>query len=93
MQKRKSVDIEGNTRVRVNRKVNNTYEATYYIMDGAKIDQIEYRKTKSGYHNWIFHLSNVNSNCVEKWRLGTAKVNVRKFQDERLRLKKIASKI
>jgi hypothetical protein len=78
---------------KLNRKTHNTYEASYYMMCGALVDTVEFRKGAGGETQWWIHLSNVSSHRVEDWNLGKANVDLRQFEASRMKLKKIVRKL
>ena len=82
---------------RVEVTAKNTYEASYYMCCGGKVDAIRVHRlpvnTKKTYRDqWIFEMSNVPDNLIEKYREGTARINIKYFEAERKRLKKMVDK-
>lgn len=72
----------------------NTYEATYYIMQGAQFISAESYPVnknsvnKTGYTmEWTICLINVSDEAVEKYKSGTAEVNINDFEYTRRKLK------
>lgn len=78
----------------------NTYEAAYYLSEGATLSEAKVRKvrenkiTKLGYRNqWVMTLTGVPRKAIETWKNGTAQVNARTFEYKRVKLKKKVYKL
>lgn len=73
-------------------KITDTYKAAYFMTQGAKIVDVEIRKTPSKkklFNNtWIIELEDVSEKSLDTWNKGTAMVYVNDFRRERLRIKK-----
>ena len=83
----------------MNRVTENTYEATYYILHGASVENVRIStlnkaqaRKKLFRELWTIHMTNVPEKCVELWQNGTAMVNVREFEARRKWLKKQVNK-
>ena len=84
--------------------VKSTYEAAYYIVLGARIDKIVFRKNPENVHlrrrkkglrlgiMYIFTMSSVPEEAVKEWHEGSAMVNAKEFMYARLKIKKIVEK-
>lgn len=75
-------------------KVEDTYEAAFYMLRGSWVTAIEFGKvqpskaTKLGYtRKYIIHLDHVNPEDVRDWRDHNATVNVRAYANMRKSLK------
>lgn len=75
--------------------VQNTYEATFYILQGAQFIKSEQRKVpenkwdKLGYRTqWKVYLSRVPNRAIEIYKNGQAQANVYQFEIERRKLKR-----
>lgn len=81
-------------------EVKDTYEAAFYLCVGGKLVDLRKRKLaenkidKFGFRErWYITLSDVPSCMIDKFRNGTAHVNVADLKRERLRVKKYANSI
>lgn len=80
---------------KVIKKTANTYEAAYYLVNGAYLAGVVERKIalnkidKYGYRfDWKMTMGNVPQRAIQDWRLGKASVNVRQYEAARRKLKK-----
>lgn len=80
--------------------IKNTYEATYYLISGAKLVDARVRKipihkqARRGLaYEWIMTLDGVPYDAVRLWGLGRAVANVRDFQATRSKLKKAVKRL
>ncbi len=76
--------------------VDNTYEATYYLMNGAKLVGVEFRHVPENKQkklryltNWIMTMRGVSRVEIELWKARIAEVNVRDFEIARRKLKRM----
>lgn len=74
-------------------RVFDTYEATWYLMNGASIVSVAARKVASkkarhgiGYQ-WIIQMDAVSPEWVKQWREGRATGNLKDYANKRLKLK------
>lgn len=81
------------------RKTDNTYEAAFYLMFGAIVDNVRISRLnnaqahKKMFRNmWIIELSNVPEDKVREWGFGTATANIRDYESARKKLKKLIIK-
>lgn len=82
-------------------KVEDTYEAAFYMMNGAVVTDFSYRKIpknrrlkKTTYKlQWVMMMEGVQLDDVEAWKLHIAVVNVRAYKEQRLKLKMKIRKI
>ena len=78
------------------RETTDTYEASFYLMFGAKIESVRKRNLpqtkadKKGYRlEWVINLNNVPDWAYENWKTGYAFCNICDFVRERKKLKKL----
>ena len=82
-------------RYRVTRKVKNTYEAAFYMCNGAELIAVratpvkKSKRAKSSFsHHWICTLKDVRARDVEMWQQNRAYCNVQEFESARKQLKR-----
>jgi hypothetical protein len=81
----------------ISKRVENTYEAAYYMTGGAKVTSVETRtlpkNTKKNYKNqWTFYLTNIPLNYVELWQTGKCSINPRQIEPLRNKLKRLVKR-
>lgn len=83
------------------RSVRNTYEAAFYMTQGAVITNVEISKiaenskkrTFKQRYQWIVELDHVSYGAVRLWKTHQAVANVRDIERERNRIKRFVKKI
>lgn len=77
------------------KEIRDLYEAAYYLMVGAKIDDVHTHKiptkkwAKKFYlQQWVIKMSEIPTTAIEAWKNHTATGSLREFAAARLRLKK-----
>ena len=81
-------------------KVTDTYEATWYLIKGAKLVGVRFSRLKAkktaskGFREeWQLELENVPEKAIEDWRSGRAQCPLREFARRRMKLKRMINKI
>ena len=78
------------------RETTDTYEASFYLMFGAKIESVRKRNLpqskadKKGYRlEWVISVNNIPDWAYECWKTGYTFGNIQEFVRERKKLKKL----
>lgn len=81
-------------------KVDDIYEAAYYALNGAKVEDYFFRKIpenkikKAGHtKHWYFIMKEVDVENIRAWKEYKAVVNVRDYVSSRLNLKETMQKL
>ena len=85
---------------RVKKTTKNTYEAAFYLMNGAEIEAIRSipvprsKRQKRGYYNqWITTLKNIDETLIQLFEQGKAQVNLQEFENARRNYKREAKRL
>lgn len=82
---------------RVSVRCEDTYEAAFYISNGAVLLDVHVRarrgRRNTFHEQWVIDLNNVNKTDISSWREHTALGNVRACKEARLKLKERIKKI
>jgi hypothetical protein len=77
------------------RVVKDTYEAAYYMVNGAQMDTVRSipvpmnKQGRKGYrYQWIMHMQDVPLDCVNDWQSGKATCGVQSLENARRNLKR-----
>lgn len=80
----------------MNLEVNDTYEASFYLMNGGWVEYIKFKRveSKSGYSfHWTIIMSGVSQEDQLNWKNYKAIGNLRDFSNARLKIKKLAFRV
>lgn len=80
--------------IMLNKTVGNTYEAAYYLIGGARISEVRFRKlpmnSKEMFSTrWIFEMEDIPNSYIDKWRMGQAVADVKQIEAQRKKIKKL----
>ncbi len=76
-------------------KTSDTYEATWYILNGGTVKEIEFGKLRPNYRKkegfttvYKITIANVDQRYISQWRAYQADGNIRDFANARRKLKR-----
>ncbi len=66
-----------------------TYEAAYYVLHGARLDHIKWINS----YQYVLFMINVDAKAIKQWSDDSASVNPKRYAEARKNLKKRIKKV